>query len=298
MSITAQDVLNIVKQKGPIIPNTIKQELKQPDPTMINVYLSELREQEKIQFTQLQLGTSRFAYTPEQKAALESLITHLDDKDQRTTQLLKEKKVLQASAQEPLTRVSLQEIKDFAKPIKVKTKQGDEIFYRYYLVSLQEAQEIIREQFAPKQETTSVESKTQESPRQEQQTSSQETSKTPSIKQEQQTSLNKPEEITSEFGKQIRTYCQEHDITIKGYEEIRKDSDVELILEVPTALGSITFFAKARNKKHSNDGDLAAAILKAKTHNLPALYLTTGNVTNKALEQPELQDITVREIGS
>jgi hypothetical protein len=301
MPLTVEDVYRVVQQYGPIIPNSIKQQLEQPDPTMINVYLSQLKEQGKIFFTKMQLGTSMFAYTKEQIPKLEELQKHLDEKDERTAQLLKEKKVLQVSEQEPLVRVSLQEIKDFAKPIKVKTKTGEEIFYRYFLVSLEEAQEIIRKRFAPQQEPETKQTpQVQEEQRPTEQPRPQETENKDDIKpkNEEQTSLSEPEEIESDFGKQIETYCEKNNISIKHYEEIRKDSDIELVLEVPTAVGTITFFAKARNKKSSNDGDLAAAILKAKTHNLPALYLTTGDVTNKALQQPELQDITVIEIGS
>jgi hypothetical protein len=311
MPITAQQVLEVVQRQGPTIPNSIKQALGESDATMINVYLSQLKEQGKISFTNLQLGTSMFSYTPDQVDKLETLIKHLNDKDQRTANLLKEKKILRASEQDPLVRVSLQEIKDFAKPIKVTTKQGEEIFYRYYKVSLEEAQTIIRNQLSPQTEPeqtpeTETKQEVQEQkpqPKQEEpkplepQKISEEKPK-PVQKPEQQTSLSTPEKIESKFGQQVEAYCKKNNIAIKHYEEIRKDSDIELVLEVPTAVGTITFFAKARSKKSSNDGDLAAAILKAKTYNLPALYLTTGNVTNKALEQPELQDITVIELGS
>ncbi|MFT4250558.1 MAG: hypothetical protein ACMXYD_04300 [Candidatus Woesearchaeota archaeon] len=306
MPITAQDVFRVVQQQGPIIPNKIKQILEQPNPTMINVYLSELREQKKIFFTHLQLGTSMFAYTPEQKPKLEGLIEHLNEKDRRTVALLKEKRVLQAGKQEPLVRVSLQETKDFCRPIKVTTKTGEEeIFYRYYLVDLQEAQNKIRELLGQTKPATPEEKAVQkEEVVREEKTEAQkkETTPQPSAqpekKAEAQKTLAQKEIPTSDFAQQLQTYCETNNIVIKAIEEVRKDQDYELILEVPTAVGKITFFAKAKNKKNSNDGDLASAILKAKTKNLPALYLTTGNVTNKALEQEELQDITVIELGS
>lgn len=291
--LSQEAVYTIVRQQGPIISNSIKLALNAPDTTMINVYLSELKAAEKISFTHLKLGTSSFAYTPEQIPKLETLQKHLNEKDQRTIQKLKKQQVLQASTQDPLTRVSLQETKDFAKPIRVTTHTGEELFFRYYLTTKEEAQQKIREILGVKQEEqTTPQNNTQE----QQQTIQPKEQIRPEPRQE--TEIQPKKESTSEFAKQITTYCREKNITIHELEEIRSNSELEGILEVPSAVGNITFFAKIKNKKTSNDGDLASAILKAQTKQLPALYITTGEITKKAREAQELQQITVISIGS
>lgn len=317
MPFSQQDVLRVVEQYGPIIPNKIKQKLEAGDATMINVYLSNLREEGKIRFTKLQLGSSKFAYTKKQKPELETLIQHLNEKDRRTANLLKEKKILRKKEQEPLVRVGLEQIKDFAIPIKVHVNQEEEIFYRYFLVEPEDAQKLIRQQLQPqastqKQEVTQntaehnqePDKTTKEEPPAKEEASEPEeetehTHETREIpKVETQKQLQEQEiEPTSQFSKTIINYCAQHEISIQEIEETRKNSEIELILKVPTAVGKILFYAKAKSKKKSNDGDLAAAVLAAKTRMLPAIYLTTGEVTNKAKENPELREITVIEIG-
>lgn len=308
MSFTQEDVLRVVKEHGPLIPNKIKQHLGAGDTTMINVYLSNLKEEGKIKFTHLQLGSSKFAYTPEQKTKLEELIEHLNEKDRRTAKKLQEKKVLRVQEQEPLIRVGLQQIKDFAIPIKVSTGDEEELFYRYYLTTPQEAQEKIRELLQPNntQETPPQEEPTQQTPPNKPETPTQtnhpaEQEKQPkkeqTNKQEGQQSLYKPPTPESELAETLINYCEENDIHIKTYNEARKNSEIELTIAVPTAVGRITFYAKAKSKKKSNDGDLAATVLAAKARMLPAMYITTGEVTNKAKENPELQELTVVELG-
>ncbi len=315
MSFNQEDVLRVVKQHGPIIPNKVKQRLGAGDTTMINVYLSNLKQEGKIKFTHLKLGSSKFAYTPEQKPKLEELIQHLNQKDQRTANKLREEKVIRLQEQEALTRVGLQEIKDYAIPIKVSTGDKEEIFYRYFLTTPEEAQKKIRELLTPKQETpneqppkpTTQETTAQEETTKEPQEKPAPEQKTPNEPEEQeekpekkeaQKSLYKPPEPESELGETITNYCKENDIQIRTYNEVRKNSEIDLTLALPTAVGRITFYAKAKSKKNSNDGDLAAAILAAKTRMLPAMYLTTGDVTTKAKENPALQEITVVELGS
>lgn len=322
--LSQEDVLRTVQQHGPVIANKIKQVLEQPDATLINVYLSELKADGKIKLSHTQLGSSPFAYTPKQKQKLEALIEHLNEKDRRTAKKLKEEGLIRKSTADPLTRVSLQNIKDFAVPIRVKTNEGEDTFYRYFLLSPEEAQERIKRKLGKKEpvkkEQTAEEKKKpqkeevpkpkQESTPKEQQAEEKEESKKEEpvkrptepekrpqkTKAEKQQTLERPDE--SEFAQQLRKYFSSNDIAVKSLEEVRKNSEVDCVIEVPSKLATITFFCKARNKKRSNDGDLAAAILAAKMKQLPAMYYTTGNVTKKAKKNPQLKEITVIEDGN
>ncbi|NJL44372.1 MAG: hypothetical protein HC945_03605, partial [Nitrosarchaeum sp.] len=102
------------------------------------------------------------------------------------------------------------------------------------------------------------------------------------------------------FYKQIIAYFDEKKIKIHTKKLIRKNNDIEMTISIPTAIGRQDFFCKCKNKKKSNEGDLAAALLQGKLSNLPTLYLTTGEVTKKALEKlsSEYRGLTVKTIGS
>ena len=51
---------------------------------------------------------------------------------------------------------------------------------------------------------------------------------------------------------------------------------------MPTAVGNVDYFCKAKNKKKCNDGDLSSAYLKGQAKKMPVLFITTGEVTKKA----------------
>jgi hypothetical protein len=286
MPISCEDVLRIVSDKGPIIPNDIRKTLGEPDSTLINVYLADLVAAHKTRKTTVKLGASSFYYTNDHKTKLEDLVEHLGEKDRRTANLLKEQGVLDASKQDPLTRVSLANIPDFAVPVKVKTSDGEKQFYRWFLLDSEEAKRRIQETL-PK--TTTHQPSTPEVIAE----------KKPESEKpvERQKELSESSEPPGTFVKLLKEYFKAKNIRVQELKETRKDSDVECVVKLPTPVGEVAYFCKAKNKKTSNDGDLASAILLARKKMLPALYITTGSVTAKAKEAPELQECLVVEIG-
>lgn len=322
MRITQEEVLKTVQQLGPVVPNKIKQHLQQSDSMLINVYLSDLQKDGKVRMTHLQLGSSSFAYTPQQLRKVEDLMQHLNEKDRRVARRLKEAGVMRAVQEDPLTRVALKNIKDFAKPMQVRTSQGEEVFYRYYLLPSEQAQERIKKLLGAKLagQETPKEEKAPEPVQEEQQPqppkeTPKERSLAPQTKQREaphehpkapESKAPEPQsqavlaeiDAESSFAHAVLAYFKEKHIEVQRFEEVRKDSEIDAIISLPSAVGNITYFCKAKSKKTSNDGDLAAAILTAKSKMLPALYLTTGTVTNKAKENKELQEIVVVELGN
>ena len=67
---------------------------------------------------------------------------------------------------------------------------------------------------------------------------------------------------------------------------------------MPTPVGKIEYYCKAKAKKKSNDGDLASAKLQGQSKNLPVIYLTTGEITKKAKEklQSDFKGLVVKEL--
>jgi hypothetical protein len=90
------------------------------------------------------------------------------------------------------------------------------------------------------------------------------------------------------------------DKNIKAIDEkiIRKNSDIEFIIKMPTAVGTVEYFCKAKNKKKCSDGDLSSAYLKGQTKKLPTLFLTTGEVAKKSKQKlnTEFKGMVIKEI--
>ncbi len=65
-------------------------------------------------------------------------------------------------------------------------------------------------------------------------------------------------------------------------EIIKKGSEVNLIISVPSHLGNIKYYVKAKNKKSISDADLILALNEGQQRKLPVLFLTTGKLSKKA----------------
>ncbi len=298
-------VLDAIKRYGPLQPLEVRRKIGMGESTMIGAVLSELAYHKRVAITKLKRGSSPYYYDPDNLASLENAAHALGEKDKRTYDLLREKRIIDPQTVDPLTRVSLNNIPDFSKSFEYKDNQ----YYRYFLVSEEEAKEMLNspqknktqedskpsEPVAQEVQKTTVQ-KTKESKESQPHASSQETKPSKSSTQESQSELrSEPED---EFYDIIKAYCKEKKILIQSAEVVRKNSELDIVLRVPSSIGRITYFAKAKSKKKSNDGDVASALLAAQMRRLPALYLTTGEVTKKAKEmvKKELKGVIIKEI--
>lgn len=125
-------------QDGPTLPIKISRKVG-GDTMIIGAMLSTLISTGDVCISSLKIGGSPLYYLPGQEERLEEFIDHLNDKDQRTFKLLKDKKILQDSAQDPLTRVSLKTLRDFARQIEIDFEGRKEIFWRFYTYDKEEA---------------------------------------------------------------------------------------------------------------------------------------------------------------
>jgi hypothetical protein len=133
------EILEIIERIGPVIPMDIVK-LIGLDTTIIGAVLAELEDSKKIKRTFLRKGSSPYYYTEDQISNLEKLSEILKSKDKETFEILKKEKVLRSVEIDPLTRVSLQKLKDFAAPIKDQNPQTKEteLYYQYFLATEEE----------------------------------------------------------------------------------------------------------------------------------------------------------------
>ena len=192
--------------------------------------------------------------------------------------------------------MALREIKDFAIPLQVTYKNNTEIFWKWYLLSKEEASSLIKA-LLTKKEQPQIDTKKE--------IKSYETEiKKPAIKKETKKPVEeKPREIkgtdkTFSFLEETKSYFNKNKITIKNSEIIRKNSEIDFILEVPSAVGNLEYYCKAKNKKRVNDGDLSSAYVQGQLKKMPVLFLTKGGLTKRAKEMlnKEFKNMHINQI--
>jgi hypothetical protein len=298
-------VLEVLRKQGPSLPVQIKKAIGIGDTFMIGAILTELKEAGKLLVSNTKRGGSPFYYLPEHAPRLADFITDLDEKERRAAFLLKEKKILRDKQQDPLMRVCLRQIKDFSMPLEVRLPEGAEIYWKWYLISNAEAETLIKQDLGVLPAETPLPPPLVPAPTPavvaeqapipasipEKQVITQETKqKTKAPKKELVMEQEMPQEKALQsahddaFLTQIMDYFAEKKIIISKQEIIRKNNEMDFELTVPSVVGSIDYYCKAKNKKKNSDGDLSSAYLKGQMRKLPVLYITTGEITKKAKE--------------
>ena len=122
-------IISTLKSKGPSLPVHIAGEIKSSI-LFSSAFLGELVSEKRVKISHMRVGSSPLYFLVGQEPSLEKFFQHLRSKEKEAFLLLKEKKFLRDSAQNPAIRVALREIRDFALPFK----SGDEIVWRYFLV--------------------------------------------------------------------------------------------------------------------------------------------------------------------
>ncbi len=307
-------ILRFIRSKGPILPVQLAGELKK-DMIIAGAVLSNLAGSRKILISNTKVGGSPVYYLPEQAYRLQDLYKYLNEKDKRAYDLLKQRRVLRDITLTPLLRVSLRNIKDFAKPVEVTVGRTKEIFWRWYMTSPQDAETIIksffREQEKPEPPKPAVAPKPEPKPEPLKETAPQKEKIEPRpalvpkeqeefIRQKpEQKKLAEPEEPRNDslHAKTKKFFNNKH-IIIRSIEVIRKNSEIDYIVDVPSTVGNINYYCKAKSKKKVNDADLASAFVKGQLKKLPVLFLTVGDLTKKAKEMldEEFQNLKLKKI--
>jgi hypothetical protein len=272
-----EDILSVVQEDGPVLPAQVRRKV---DGTTITIgaILSDLANKDKINISNTKVGGSPVYYTDEQREQLVELREYLNDKEQKAMDRLQEQHVLRDSEQEPVIRAALREIKDFAHGYEVTVDDETEVFWTWYLTSEEEAEDQIRSIL----DDETVDDTTEEASSEEEKASEERTDDHGPTTDDDSEDDVPLENTDDDFVNNVRAYFDERDIDVREENIVRKGSDVEYTISVPTALGPKEFYCKAKNKKKCNDGDLSSAYLKGQSKKLPVVFLYTGEVTQKA----------------
>jgi hypothetical protein len=323
-------LVQIVRMKGPLIPSQLNRELN-TNLLFASAMLSELVDKKVLKLTHLKVGGSPLYYAPGQEHRLQEFGGKLGEKDKRAFELLRQQKVLRDKEQEPLTRACLREIKDFAVPLEVNFEGSVELFWKWHLLSNEEAEPLIRRGLGLDQPKAAPEAKdplfekklelarkvmqekdepkkaeerkrdeapqrkleekarpkAERAPKAEKPVKAAETQDTPLP--DAFIDRGEPDDA---FFRKVKAFFDASSIRILSHKVIRKESDIEFTVEIPSAVGKLAYFCKAKDKQKLNDGDLSAVYIQSQSKKLPVLFVTTGELTKKA------QDILSKEFKS
>ena len=307
-----EKIVDIVKAKGPVLPVQISKEIG-TNILLASAHLAELTASKRMKISNIKVGGSPLYYLQGQESMLQKFATNLNEKEKKAFDLLSQNKILRDREQEPVIRVALREIKDFAHPLSVSYNNNSELFWKWHLVSDDEASGLIRSKIEPvRQEIAPLQEVQKEEPKVEQKREFvQPIQKTLKPEQEKlkQTAIektDKKEKIRKpriknkedEFLKDLIKFFEKNNIKIINTEIIKKNSEMDFVLEIPSVVGSLQYYCKARNKKRIGDSDLSAAYVKGQFRKLPVLVLSPGELSTKAQEMlaKELNSVTFKKI--
>ncbi|MBS3157776.1 hypothetical protein J4206_00640 [Candidatus Woesearchaeota archaeon] len=140
---TKDQIIAIIRNHGPVIPKDLTKKLK-IDTVFAGAHLSELVANKKLYVSTAKIGGSPVYFLPDQKDKLEMLYRYLNEKDKAAFDALKQSKILRDIEQSPLIRVALRSLKDFAIQLTVNLPSGQETFWKWHLLTKDEAEHIIK----------------------------------------------------------------------------------------------------------------------------------------------------------
>ena len=304
-----QIVLDIIREKGPIIPAQIYKEIE-TDMLIASAYLSELAQNKILKISYVKMGGSPFYYLEGQEAFLEKYIKRLHEKEERAVLFLKEKKVLRDKILDPMFRVALRNAKDFAKPFYVKVKEEKELFWKWFLLNNNEEirkgvlkllnNSLGNKQHAEKKKLRKINISPKETIKKKLDEPVKQKIKENKIEIKKVSRERNEIEIKSSDKLLINLSNKFQELKIRIIEKkiIRKKREAELIIKIPSAVGYLDYFCKVLNKQKINENDLSSAFVKGQMKKLPVMFISSGTLTKKAKEavNKEFKGISVKRM--
>lgn len=341
-------LIQIVKERGPVLPNDVHRELK-TNTLFASAMLSELVDSKILRISNLKIGGSPLYYVPGQEVSLQNWANKLHEKEQRAFELLRTRRVIRDIDEDPLVRACLRQIKDFSIPLEVNYDGQVELFWKWYLISNDEAEPLIKQQLnlvAPQDAQKKGVDAEAESPNKEPfgpmqvdeeviasgahgkysvpvtsefsnetgidvvnsiesvsfhvefgekgegstaEPSGKRTVRRSEIQESLMTAAPKP--LTppvppkdDAFYECVMEFFAENSINVSHFEVLRKNSEIDVLILLPSQVGLLHYCCKAKNKQKISEGDVSAAYVHGQLKKLPILFLTTGELSKKAAE--------------
>ena len=301
-----EKIVELVKSKGPVLPVQVSKEIG-TNILMASAHLAELTASKRLKISAIKVGGSPLYYLSGQEAMLQKFVGNLNDKEKKAFDLLSQNTILMDSEQEPVIRVALREIKDFAMPLNVTYNNSTKIFWKWYLATDEEAEKLIKTKLGiekPEEKKIEEKAKKAEPIKAKEKQVSQEFKGTQQQKLKERIEKlpekrgRKPKEKEDLFLKDLTRFFEKNRIKMISSEVVKRNSEIDFVVEIPSVVGNLQYYCKAKNKKRINDSDLSTAYVKGQLKKLPVLVLSPGELSSKAQEMlaKELSNLTFKKI--
>ena len=298
VSRTKDRILSTLRAKGPCLPVQISKEINF-SPLFASAFLSELKSEDKIKISSMRVGSSPLYYLPEHQLMLEKFSGYLNQREKEAFFLLREKKILEDSEQDPVMRVALRAIKDFAISFSVKIKDEQKTFWRYFSIPESEAvsftegkaQGIFEKKIALQEKSNfeTIDKKNISEKKEEVKLETEHLSKMQEVLDgdkrplaEKRNQKNKE----SEFAISVKDYLSSKEIeVVEVFAEKKKEFEARI--RIDTLFGKQEFYLTAKEKKNVSEQDFVIAHQKAQEKKIPAAVMATGDLNKKGKEHLE-----------
>lgn len=319
-----RDKIKAMIEHRPVQPTQVAKELL-TNSMLASAMLSEMSEKGLLKVSHLKVGSSPLYYHPDHPEHLLDFIQYLNEKDRKTVNLLREKKVLNDATLDPLTRVSLRNIKDFAKPLDVVVDGNKLLFWKFYLLTDEQAAEVIKQSFQQQTQASPSEMPKVQKPRKPRAKKTKveqpQTTIAPLEPAVQQAVASKseivaelprteepkpivPAEAASQalstddpFLQKLMAFFASSNITVLEQVVLKKKNEYDFVLQLASPVGPLHYYCKAKNKAKVGEADLSHAYVQGQLRKLPILFLSPGTLTKPASELlKELKGLTVKQV--
>ena len=283
---TKELIIAFIHARGPSLPVHIARDVK-TSPLFAAAFLSELTNEGKLKMSAMKIGSSSLHYLPGQEEQLENFTEHINPREKEAFQLVKQRCVVSDDELEPVHRVAIRAIKDFAHSFALSTHQ-QKTFWRYYLLSEEEARVLVTQKRLPAASQRDA-SEVQTAP----------TKRTPRSRKPLLPSAASSAEITlplllskaspmqpsppppSLFAQRVHQHLKTKQLTLlETLLDKKKEYAAKIALDTP--LGKQHVYLVAKDKKRVKTEELIEALQKAHANKMPALVLAPGVVEKKA----------------
>jgi len=297
------------------------------DSLMASAMLSDMVRKGKLKVSNMKVGSSPLYYLPGYEKQLLNYTQYLNEKDRRTLELLQNRLILRDNICDPLTRVSLRSLKDFAKPLEVTINNNVEVFWKWFLLSEAEVEIKVNEILNPQSRVVpeqvkevvkeSVKDVIPEVPVKEVVEPVKEIVREHVVKEHKEVikdvkpilQIKPREEQKALAPKEVKTKrlegfaCIANDFFAESGISIIEDillkkGEHDCVIKMNSVVGEVTYYCSVREKKRITDADLSKIFVEAQLRKLPALLITNGELNAAAKAILEKIPVVVKQIGS
>ncbi len=282
--------LDFVRAMGPAMPTQVAKEIKIP-PLFASALLSQLISEKSMKVSHLKIGGTPLYYIEGQKEKLLNFTNHLPNIEKEICERLQKEGIIADESVRLAEKVALRNIKDFSVPLSVKVGERKKIFWRWFELSqedsLSKIEKLLRvyERKPIKEGVKEVREEIKEGGAKEEEARE--------ITKEEG---DKPKPAKIDFSEKIKEFLANNKVKILEENIIRRNGEIEFMLQLNSSLGKMTFFAIAKNKKVLTPADLTLAYYRSQEKKLPLILLNSGRFTKKAEERAGELGITLKSL--